>query len=257
MPNGDRSSPRYPIDSVDNVLRLLVQLREPGVLRVADVSRSLGVARGTAHRLLVMLQHHGFVTQDPVTRAYAAGPLLVEIGLQAVRGMGLRQRARRVLEWLRECSGETVHLVMLRDRHAFFVDSLESHSVVRAADMAGTTVPAHWATAGRAMLAGLDRQALRVLYPERRLDPPPGDAPISRAAFERDLDEIRRVGYAWRIGGAASGDIDLATVAAAIERDGTGTSAAIVIAAPAARAVEDWVERLGPLVVEAARKVGP
>ena len=48
-------SPQYPIESVDNALRVLLLLGEQPKLRLTDVSRYLGVASSTAHRLLAML----------------------------------------------------------------------------------------------------------------------------------------------------------------------------------------------------------
>ena len=50
-------------------------LAEPATqARFADFGGAAmtGVARSTAHRLLAMLQHHGFARQDPFSRAYVA-----------------------------------------------------------------------------------------------------------------------------------------------------------------------------------------
>ena len=77
--------PAYPIESVDNALQLLLLFREQSTLRVADASRTLGVAPSTAHRLISMLQYHGFVQQDPRSKAYRAGTALAQIGLAVVR----------------------------------------------------------------------------------------------------------------------------------------------------------------------------
>ena len=57
--------PRYPIGSVDNVLRLLLMISQQKQVRVSEASAALGTAVSTAHRLLAMLAHHGFVVQDP------------------------------------------------------------------------------------------------------------------------------------------------------------------------------------------------
>ena len=61
------AAPKYPIESVDNALRLLVTLRDSGSITVQEASRQLEVAPSTAHRLLQMLHYHGFVEQDPAT----------------------------------------------------------------------------------------------------------------------------------------------------------------------------------------------
>jgi len=59
---GDAAVPLYPIESVDNALRLLLLLAEQPRIRLTDASNYLGVASSTAHRLLAMLQYRGFVS---------------------------------------------------------------------------------------------------------------------------------------------------------------------------------------------------
>ncbi len=83
-------APRYPINSVDNALKLLLMFREQQVIRVSEASATLGVGRSTAHRLLAMLEFHGFIEQDADTKAYRSGPALAEIGLAIVQSMDFR-----------------------------------------------------------------------------------------------------------------------------------------------------------------------
>ena len=92
--------PPYPIGSVDNALRLLAMLRTRSAITVSEAAAELGVARSTAHRLLGMLRHHGFVRQDPDSRAYLPGRALLEIGLSVVERLDVRVAARPVLEAL-------------------------------------------------------------------------------------------------------------------------------------------------------------
>src|SRR6266403_928308 len=73
-----------PVSSVDNALHVLQLFKSRRVLRVADVADDLGVARSTAHRLLVALVQRGFAAQERVTRAYIPGPELMEIVLAVV-----------------------------------------------------------------------------------------------------------------------------------------------------------------------------
>src|SRR6201988_3819248 len=62
------TGPAYPIASVNNALLLLLLFREQPRVRLTDACKYLGGAHSTAHRLLAMLAHHGFVQQEPVTR---------------------------------------------------------------------------------------------------------------------------------------------------------------------------------------------
>ena len=74
-PGGGTESPapQYPIESVDNALKLVLLLGERPEIRMSEASRYLGVASSTAHRLLAMLQYRGFVRQDPVVEGLSAG----------------------------------------------------------------------------------------------------------------------------------------------------------------------------------------
>src|SRR6266487_3789952 len=86
MKNNDPTKkPNYPIESVDNALKLLLLFREQKSISVSEASKLMDVAPSTAHRLLSMLQYHGFVSQDPSTRTYVAGPALIDVGLSLLR----------------------------------------------------------------------------------------------------------------------------------------------------------------------------
>ena len=67
VPAADSLAPQYPIESVDNALKLLLLLGEQPQIRLSEATRYLGVASSTAHRLLAMLSYRGFVRQDPVS----------------------------------------------------------------------------------------------------------------------------------------------------------------------------------------------
>jgi DNA-binding IclR family transcriptional regulator len=183
--------PAYPIESVDNALQLLLLFRERSTLRVADASRTLGVAPSTAHRLIAMLQYHGFVEQDPRSKAYRAGAALAEIGLAVVRAMDVRTIARPVMERLNSELGETIHLAVLDRNEVIFLDSVESRYIVRVGSRVGMRLPAHMTALGKTLLAALPDDRLAVLYPEDKA----GSSPWSnwRALFVTEADCVRRL----------------------------------------------------------------
>ncbi len=102
--------PQYPIESVDNALRVLVLLGERPQLRLTDVSQYLGVASSTAHRVLAMLCYRGLVRQNAATRSYEPGPSLDQLAFGLLRRLDVRSRARPTLEKLNADLQETVHL---------------------------------------------------------------------------------------------------------------------------------------------------
>ncbi len=233
--------PKHPIGSVDNALKLLLMFRDRPRIRVSEASEALGVGRSTGHRLMAMLEYHGFVEQDPQTKAYASGPALREIGLRVVRQMDVRAHVRPYLEQLARAVDETVHLVVLDGNQILFLDGIESTRTVRTGLRVGISRPAHCTSAGRVLLADLPPGRLRELYPSPRLAPCTLRSVKTRAALERQLAEIRETGYWLNVG---ESEPDLAAVAMAV-RDAQGRArAAIGISVPLARFDDAYAEAL-------------
>jgi DNA-binding IclR family transcriptional regulator len=233
MAKVERSNgPAYSIESVDCALRILRMLCQVKELRVSEAAEHLGVAQSTAHRLLSMLVHHGFARQDERRGGYRPGPQILEIGFAAIRDMEIRQYARPVLEELRDKVNETVHLAVLYGPSVFYVEGLESRHQLRVGLRVGQFVPAHCVGLGKALLATLPREELRRLFPVRRLPTLTPNSIGSRDALERQLEEIRRLGYARS---RAESDEDVGSVAAAVLDKEQFGRAAISISAPLVR----------------------
>jgi DNA-binding IclR family transcriptional regulator len=240
--------PQYPIASVDNALRLLLMFRDRAKIRLSDAAASLGVANSTAHRLLAMLAHYGFVRQDPATKWYEAGDALVAVGLEAVRRLDVRAMARPVLEQVSAETGETVHCGVLEGATVRYVDAIESAQVLRVTGRTGTTLPAHCSSAGKALLAGLDPTSLRELYPGDRLPQATERSIDSFAALVKALERVRRQGYALNLEESEAG---VGSVAVAIDDDLGRTIAAVSCAAPVSRLGRRRVTDIADLMVAA------
>jgi IclR family acetate operon transcriptional repressor len=231
--DGGGARPAYPITSVDNALRLLKLFAERESIRLTDACQYLNVAHSTAHRLLAMLVHHGFVRQDPVTRAYRPGPTLMDIGLAVVQKLDIRAQARPVLEQLAERFGETIHLVVLEGTQVRYLDAVESTRALRVAQRLGNVLPAHCTSAGKALLAEMTDDQVRALYSEpgsleQKTDRSVGTLPRLLVT----LDEVRQAGYATNYEETEEG---VGSVAIAL-RDRSGTAlAAVAVAVPTSR----------------------
>lgn len=245
--------PNYPIESVDNALKLVLALLDRPALTVSEAGELLKVAPSTAHRLLATLQYRGFVEQDPAARHYRMGPVLLKLGLHAVRDLDLRRRARPVLERLSVEVGETANLVVLQGSDTLFTDCVEGPSIVRVGSRMGVLLPAHCTAGGKALLAALPREVLRELYPHARLQKMTAHSLTRRSQLEQELAEIRQRGYATNFEESESG---LTAVAAAIcDREGRPLGA-FAVAAPTSRIPQERIAEIGTAVVGAANEVG-
>ncbi|GLZ49049.1 IclR family transcriptional regulator [Actinomycetospora sp. NBRC 106375] len=245
------STPQYPIDSVDNALKVLLLLGDRPRLRLTDVSTYLGVATSTAHRLLAMLQYRGFVRQDAATRSYVPGPSLDGVALGILRRLDVRTRARPVLEKLNVELEETVHLGRLEGDQVHFIDSIESSRALRVGGRLGRSVPAHCTSNGKAMLATLDDEEVRALFPSEELERMTPHSIGTRTQLLAELAAIRAAGYATS---AEESEEGVGSIAVAL----TGARSprhAINASGPTGRLAEPRWSAMLEAVREAAREI--
>ena len=245
--------PQYPIESVDNALKLLLLLGEQPEIRLTEASRYLGVASSTAHRLLAMLQYRGFIRQDLSSKAYGPGPALTGVAFSVLGRMDIHRVARPVLNQLSTQLGETIHLGVLEGAAVRFLDAVESSRGVRVASRLGKSSPAHCTSIGKALLAELSTEELRRLYPEQRLPQVTSHSISRRDDLEKQLDKVRRLGYATNREESEEG---VASVAVSIPSKAPGLRLAINAAAPVGRLPANKVKPVGATLTEAAQELG-
>ena len=231
----------YLVTSVDHALRLLAAFQDHPSLAVRETAELLGVAPSTAHRLLTTMQASGFAVQDPTTRRYGAGPALVAVALASLQRIDVGRVARPHLTALAAETRETVSLAVPEGATIRFIDSVEGPDVVRVRSRIGLAVPAHTSAAGKALLAGLGREELFRLYPTARLQRRTPRSIGSRALLLKELEDVRKLGYATSIEEGMPG---IASVAVGI-RDLRGRLiAALAVVVPAERLDASRTERI-------------
>ena len=234
--------PAYPIASVDNALRLLLLFRGQPRVRLSEASEHLGVAHSTAHRLMAMLAYHGFVRQEQDSRAYVAGPALVEIGLAAVGQLDIRRHARPALERLAGSLGETVHLAVLEGGDVRYLDAVESSRALRVAARTGAVLAASCTASGKALLAELPDGEVSAMFAGKTALPRLTPRSItSRAKLLAELRKVRDVGYAVNVEESEEG---VASVAMAVRGGRQVPAAALVVSAPLSRMTASATEKI-------------
>jgi DNA-binding IclR family transcriptional regulator len=190
--------PKYPIESVDNALRMLLLIGTRPDVRLSDMARELGVARSTAHRLMQMLEFYGFAVRDPATRRYKAGPILTMAGAQLVGDLDIVGIARPHLEQLVRETRETVHLLFLRqDGRVVCLDSIEGPQMLRIGTRTGQVLPAQATSGGLALLATLEEPAVEAMYPDEHLETFTEHSFTSRSDLAKELATVRERGFAF------------------------------------------------------------
>jgi DNA-binding IclR family transcriptional regulator len=253
VPAADSLAPQYPIESVDNALKLLLLLGEQPQIRLSEATRYLGVASSTAHRLLAMLTYRGFVRQDPVSKAYLPGPALTSVAFAIFGRIDIQATATPIMRGLSERLRETVHVGMLDGASVRFVAAVEGPTAVRVASRLGRTMPAHCTSTGKALLAQLPEPELRQLFPHEELQRITARSIGSRAKLEAELSGIRQRGYAVNREESEEG---VASVAVPIPTRAPGLRLALNAAAPQNRLVSSRYPAVAAALVKSAKEIG-
>jgi DNA-binding IclR family transcriptional regulator len=177
-----KTTPPYPLSSVDNALLLLHLLRDQGSLRVSEAAEALGTSPSTAHRLLSMLVFRDFAVQTD-DRSYHPGPGLNGPPYDRRPLQRLRRTMLPHMELLAEQVDETVNLVVRMGVQVRFIATVESTKILRVGDRQGSTLPAHLTSGGKAILAAMDDDDVRVLYSG-------GGKAAARDASPVDVDKV-------------------------------------------------------------------
>jgi IclR family KDG regulon transcriptional repressor len=142
------------LSSVATAIRLLKAFNEDEVeIGISTLSKRLGIAKSTVHRLAVTLVSEGLLEQDSESGKYRLGIALFRLGALVRRRMNVSGEARPYLFQLRAKTDETVHLAILDGSDIMYVYDLESSQAIRMRSDLGGRKPAYCTAEGQAILA--------------------------------------------------------------------------------------------------------
>lgn len=192
----DRDGKSQVVERTCAVLRSLGRFGPRGA-RLIDVTESTGLARPSAHRILVTLVAEGFVRRT-ADRRYRLGPILFELGMSAPNPVGDPERLRPVIQRLADECGDTVYLAMRRGDYAHYLLRCEGAYPIRTHVVAANqTLPLVSGHSGRALLAALSEEdAEEIIARAERQDRSLflGDTPDG---LRDEIDFLRARGYGW------------------------------------------------------------
>lgn len=221
-------------------------------LGATEVARRVGVAKSTAHRVLVTLSASGLLDRTGGGR-YRLGIRLYDYGQLAIDRLYLRELALPVLAELRDQIGETVQLGIPSGPEVLYVDRLEGTNGLRFHSGSYRRVPGHSSSTGKAIAAF--NPTVRNAVLEAGFVAHTSRTPMTRRAYLASLDEVRRRGYAESV---EEFEVGLSSVAAPIllshGQDEPVAVAAISVAGPTPR-VNGRGSVVAARVVEAAKRV--
>jgi DNA-binding IclR family transcriptional regulator len=235
-----------PVQIALQLIEVLGGLQPAGV---SEIARAMDLPKSTVQRSLVSLSKAGWIepgSGDPSTWVLSL-QALIATGRADFAARPLRAAAIPVMEDLRRSTQESVYLAVLYKGRIALAERMDGMRPVAHAWPLWRSGPLHRTSLGRSVLASMsEAEAADYLadLSER--------GPIDMVAIKSELATARERGFATALG---SNYPDENGVGAAI-RNGRGvTIGAISISAPTERLSAEDCLRIGPQVLDAARRI--
>lgn len=217
------------MQSLNRLLRILEEVAaSKHAPSAVDVAESVGLSLSTVSRLMHVLADEGLLDRAGRDRRYTLGPRLFALAHAATQ-IDLTTIARPFLESLRDVTGETASLHVLRGRQRVCLVEVPSHHPVRRVVPVGLPASLAGSATGAVLLAACseDRQVEQV------------DAfrmsAAERSMFEGCIEHARTHGWALVVDEWVPGLTGLSVAVAG----GDANIAAISVSGPSARFTKD------------------
>ena len=235
------------MDAADLTARLLALILERSPRTVVELETEANASSDAVRTALDALERHGLVEWDAPRLHVHPGPREVRYAQMGEERRDLAMLAEPAMRRLAAESGETVNLMVRTVRGAEAVAQVDGRHMLGVSNWIGLEVPDHCSAAGKVFLA-FGAASLPPGQLERRT----AHTIVDRPLLERDLEAVRRQGYATIVDEL---ELGLAATAAPI-RDADGSVvAALSIAGPTARLGTARLGLLGRVAIEQAHSV--
>ena len=187
-------SPAYRLQVLERALLLLDTLAEAeGNLTLNELTPRLGLHKSTAHRLLMVLEHHRFVRRGP-NGAYSLGMKLFALGARAMAQIRLRARSEPILRSLAQLTCESAQICILDRSETLAIANVAPPWVVRIPSTLDYRLPVHCTAVGKVLCAFLGDSARASLLAGLQLTPYTPNTYVTRSTLEAELSRVTRAG---------------------------------------------------------------
>jgi DNA-binding IclR family transcriptional regulator len=194
------------LQTADRALQVLQQFRAPAdALSVTEIAGRLGIHRSSASRLVSTLGARGFLERTAVGDLVRLGPEVARLARVTLASRDLATLAQPMMDRLAAHTGETVTLAVPAGDDALTVAQADGSHFVSSGKWVGLRTPLHCTADGKVLLAWdaatPARDGLVRCTDRTTVDPD---------ALERELDDVRRRGFAVSEGEFEQGLVGLA-----------------------------------------------
>lgn len=225
---------------------------EDGFFSLQSLADKTGLPKATMHRMLAQLESAGIVQRDGDSRHYATGLRLRTLASTLMMNNTLHGARHRILSQLVRQVGETCNITAFTGSEVVYVDRMETDVPLRFTLQPGSRVPAHCSATGKLFLAQMMPSQRKRLLGHGALSRFTDGTITSLTALNKELDTIRRNGYALDREEFLPG---LLCIAVLVPTASGRSSMGVAVQAPILRMPESRAIELLPALQQSAREL--
>lgn len=237
--------------AVERAADLLFLIAERGEVSLTELARAIGSSGSAVHRILTALKNKGLIVQPADNGPYSLSWSVVALTRRLTSEADLRTISLPWLTSLRDLTEETVTLNVRSGFSRVCIEQVEGIHEVRWHQAIGQISPLYAGASGRTILAYITPDELaeffRTIKPQR-ITP---YTKISRGEIRKDIETIRKRGYAI---GTQDRNVGVAALAAPIFDGDRRIFGALSVAGPTERCSSRQLTKWsGPLMAAAGK----
>jgi DNA-binding IclR family transcriptional regulator len=197
----DTDEKSYSVPPVERAIKLLRYIGDGNTSRnLSTASKALGINRTTLIRLIHTLLDTRMIEEIAEGAGYRLGAGLISLGAQAIHGRDIVHICQPILAELCTATGMSSHLGILDGLDIVYLSRETPNTHLVSNVRAGSRLPAHASSIGRAILAELSADELRALFADHVLIQSTEKTPMTLDAILAQAQADNAAGVAWSEG---------------------------------------------------------
>lgn len=176
-----------------DVINIFETESEP--LTIAEIAKKTKMNRTSLFRILYTLRSKGLVEMDLNTGKYRLGMKIVRLSSLVLQRLDIRRLAKSYLEALRDRLQETIHLVVLNEKSAIFIDKMEISGSIFMGSYIGWIAPLYCTASGKLLLSYQDQEYIDDYLQTVSIKPYTHKTIMSKEQLRENIEWIKTVGY--------------------------------------------------------------
>lgn len=137
--------------------------RNGNAMGITEIARALEMNQSAVQRILGVLTERGYVERPAGTRKYQLSVAIWELGSQVIEHHQQRRLVHPILRFAAQSTGFTAFLTYLDHPFLVYLDKVEGTHGRAHSTEPGSRIPVHRTAAGKAILAYVPEQQLKLL----------------------------------------------------------------------------------------------